>query len=186
MTISVIIPPSKSFHGNHFIVHIHLQWLRVARNGRTIAMVPTANPLPHPRGHWPQSQSHECPWLAIFLTRVVSKACETFMKNLEISRTVAHCTLKVEALLQYLKAQPNRCSTWRWFSAWLSVLQCSKHRILGAERSASAHDTAPSWNSSMVTTYEENAHGLMAQYNSLGIFWARSTTDVPAASMGND
>ena len=83
----------------------------------------------------------------INMTQVVSKACETFMKHLEISRTVAHCTL---TLLQYPKAQPSRCSTWRWFSAWLSVLQCSKHRILGAERSASAHDTAPSWNSSMV------------------------------------
>ena len=91
----------------------------------------------------------------INMTRVVSKACETFMKHLEISRTVAHCTLKVQALLQYPKAQPSRCSTWRWFSAWLSVSQCSKHRILGAERSASAHDTAPSWNSSMVTTYWE-------------------------------
>ena len=113
-----------------------------------------------------------CAVAYINMTRVVSKACETFMKHLEISRTVAHCTLKVQALLQYPKAQPSRCSTWRWFSAWLGVSQCSKHRIsiLGAERSASAHDTAPSWNSSMVTTYWEGKCTWPDGANSFGIF----------------
>ena len=67
-----------------------------------------------------------------------------------------------------------------FFSAWLNVLQCSKHHILGAERSASAHDTAPSWNSSKETTYWERRMRMAP--DGANSFWVRSTDDVPAAT----